>query len=106
MSVLGGNAGGEHFDFFHGVSAALNHTVHLVHNAGIGGLGADSVQRKTNVILGLSLNVETRLAHHANYSRHVLQQVNRALHHSWSLRQNIGRDDVGAYNIFSIQQGC
>ena len=84
----------------------MNHSVHLIHRSSVGRLRADAVHGKTNVILRLSLNVEARLTNHAHYARHVLQQVDGALHNARSFREHLGREHIGTDNIFGVQKGC
>src|SRR5260370_28390348 len=105
MSVLGGNTGGEDLHLFHRVRTALNHSIDLVDYTSIGRLGADSVEGETDVVLSLSLNVKAGLADHADDSRHIVQQVNGALHDAGGFSQHVGGERRVADHIFGVQQG-
>ena len=54
VAVFGGDSGGQHLDLFHGVHAALDHAVHLIHHAGVGRLRRDPVEAGADVVLRLS----------------------------------------------------
>ena len=104
MAVFGGDSGREHLDLFHGVRAALDHAVHLVHHAGVGRLGRDAVQGRADVVLRLPGDVEAGLAQHADHAGHVLQQVHCPLHDARTVLENLGGKHIGAHDVFGVQQ--